>query len=363
MRDSRNLWALALLAACLSLASVTVAKEQVVHSKTYHSPVFELGSGDVTDHYQTLEFPTGHIAMRNFFAEVVDENDVSVPLTEVYLHHWVIFKFKVKKGFTELASPRPKKITDPNIVSNIQEGHRHRMHFQEGADVIEDKKQGTCADSQDVLFYGVGSETRRTDTSLPAPYGVETGNAADVPEGYEEAWYLNVHAIDTRGAVDATSCLECLCEAYGVTMDSRGRPLEEGYKGGLRCCYDQTRCAVKEGAASPPRKLYLKYIVTWVDMDETVIPVRTYSLDATDPRTSLNEKPICKVEYAVEACDKETNSACIDHRQSIGALPQGGDLILAILHQHAGGMGGIISDNNGKVLSIGPNIRHRDRSW
>lgn len=69
---------------------------------------------------------------------------------------------------------------------------------------MQETRQGTCSDSQDTTFFGVGSETRHTDTSIPAPYALETGNPAAIPEGYEEAWYLNVHAIDTRGAVDAT---------------------------------------------------------------------------------------------------------------------------------------------------------------
>lgn len=98
------------------------------------------------------------------------------------------------------------------------------------------------------------------------------------------------------------SCLECLCEAYGVTVNSRGLPLEEGYRGGFYCCYDQTHCAVKEDAALPARKLFVKLTVTWVDMDETVIPVRNYKIDGSDTRTSLDEKPICEVSSPWTIC-------------------------------------------------------------
>lgn len=72
---------------------------------------------------------------------------------------------------------------------------------------LQEERQGTCSDRQDTIFFGIGSETRHTDLSLPAPYGLETGNLAAVPEGYEEAWILNVHAIDTRGAVDVVRYL------------------------------------------------------------------------------------------------------------------------------------------------------------
>jgi hypothetical protein len=344
MTDVRKLWALGLLA-CLSLASGTVAKEQVVHEKTYISEVFEMASGDVVENYKLMEMPEGHIALRNFFAEVVNENGDSVPLYEVYLHHWVVIKYLVKKGHKELLSSKPKMVTDPNVKFNLHEGHAHRMQFQEGADVKKEERHGTCSDDPDLTFFGVGSETRHLDLSIPAPYGQESGNPASIPEGYEDAWYLNIHAIDTRGAVDAVSCLECLCEAYGVTKDSRGRPLAEGYRGGLYCCYDGTHCAVKENSAMPSRKLFLRYTVTWVDMDETVIPVRSYYLDATDPRTSLTEKPHCTVEYEIPGCSKDSESKmCIDHRHSIAAIPEGGILIKGSLHQHLGGMGGILSD-------------------
>lgn len=66
---------------------------------------------------------------------MVDEHGVSVPLFDVYLHHWVVFKYYVKKGHKKLLSPKPKIITDPNVRFSLHEGHEHRIQFQEGADV------------------------------------------------------------------------------------------------------------------------------------------------------------------------------------------------------------------------------------
>jgi Stress up-regulated Nod 19 len=58
-------------------------------------------------------------------------------------------------------------------------------------------------------YYGLGSETRKTDTWVPDPYGIVVGNPEEVPAGYEERWLLNVHAIDTRGVTDRLGCTEC----------------------------------------------------------------------------------------------------------------------------------------------------------
>lgn len=295
--------------------------------------------------------PEGHVAYRNFFAELVNEDREPVPLTEVYLHHWVAVKTFVKKGKKALLSSKPKIVTDPSVHVSMHYGHEHRIQFQEGADPKQETMHGTCSDSQSAVGWGVGSETRHLDLSIPAPYGLETGNPASIPEGYEEAWYLNIHAIDTRGAVDAISCLECLCSSYNVTVDVRGQPLPEGYRGGLRCCYDETHCAVKENEAMPTRKLFLEYTVTWVDMDETVIPVRQYFLDATDSRTSLTEAAECKVEYEIFGCDRDSGIYnCVDQQHAIAALPRGGEVIKGTLHQHYGGMGGIVYDKDGVVL-------------
>lgn len=352
--DSRRVWGVVFaLAIYLPWLSAAVGAEQVTHSRTYWSPKFELGSGDVTDTYKLLEFPPGHIAMRNFYAEVVDEEGNSVPLYDVYLHHWVVFKFFVKKGLKELTSSVPKPIHSADGVRTpSMMNHIERMAFQDGADPKQSQKHGTCQDDLSAQYYGQGSETRHTNAMIPAPYGLVTGNTDEIPEGYEEAWYLNVHAIDTRGAVDATSCLECLCEAYGVTEDSKGHTLNDGYKGGLFCCYDKTHCAVDENYAGVRKNYFLKYEVTWVEWDSSVVPVRSYSFDVTDGRTSLSQEPHCEIEYAVPECTKGT--PCINQRHTVGAVPVGGDLIYAVLHQHAGGLGGVIYDQDGVICSSNP---------
>jgi hypothetical protein len=133
-------------------------------------------------------------------------------------------------------------------------------------------------------YYGLGSETRRTATWVPDPYGVEAGDPAAEPEGYEERWMLNVHAIDTRGAADRLGCTECRCDLYNVTVDEHGRRIADDYSGGLLCCYDQTRCRVEDGFVDgEARKLFFRYTVMWLDWsdDAAIVPVNIYIFDVT----------------------------------------------------------------------------------
>ena len=159
-----------------------------------------------------------------------------------------------------------------------------------GGQSLPRANSGVCKGSLG-QYFGLGSETRRTATWVPDPYGVEIGGG-DAPEGYEERWSLNVHAIDTRGAADKPGCTECRCDLYNVTVD------EEGYAGGTLCCSDQARCRVEEGFVDgEPRVLFLRYTVMWVDWsDAAVVPVRIYILDvADDALLQGKSKPDCKV--------------------------------------------------------------------
>ncbi|XP_016501730.2 uncharacterized protein LOC107820041 [Nicotiana tabacum] len=231
-------------------------KEDRVKSAVFLSPKFELKPGSVANKfYYNIDFPKGHIAIKDFHAEVVDEAGNSVPLYETYLHHWVVVRYYQRKG----------------VEFNV-------------SDFIVKRSSGMC---NGVLnqYFGLGSETRITATYVPDPYGIEIGNPAEVHNGYEERWLVNIHAIDTRGAEDKMGCIECRCDLYNVTKDENGRKIEPDYIGGMRCCYDEMRCRVKQGFKGKKKSMYLKYTVKYIDWDASIVPVKIYIFDITDTIT------------------------------------------------------------------------------
>ncbi|GKD10536.1 putative stress up-regulated Nod 19, partial [Tanacetum coccineum] len=256
------LLAISLLAICAQISQARVTIENGVKSMVYLSPKITQLPGSVSNKfYYDIEFPKGHIALKSFNAEVVDEAGDPVSLQETYLHHWVAVRYYQRKG-----------TKDAKYNSNLG--------FHQ-SDLIIARNAGVCIHGL-AQFFGLGSETRKTSTHVPDPYGIEVGNPLEVPAGYEEKWFLNIHAIDTRGAVDAMGCTECRCNLYNVTIDEYGRPLNPDYEGGLNCCYDGTQCQVKNGLESVKRNLYLKYTVKWVDWSDSIVPVKIFIFDVTD---------------------------------------------------------------------------------
>jgi hypothetical protein len=164
---------------------------------------------------------------------------------------------------------------------------------------------------------------------------------------------LNVHAIDTRGVADKLGCTQCRCDLYNVTVDEYGRTIGKNYTGGLYCCYDQTRCKVKEGFNAGLRKLFLRYTVTWLDWSDAIVPVKIYIFDVTD-RALLEGKsePACKVEYQVEECSSESRAKndCVDVTATKQVLPRGGDIVFGVAHQHSGGIGASLHGQDGRLL-------------
>lgn len=303
-------------------------------SAEFLSPEFVLKPGSVADKfYYNIDFPRGHIGIKRFDAEVVDEAGVSVPLHETYLHHWVVMRYYLRVGAGDTGLNR-------DLSKNM-------------SDFVPVRNSGPCPALGQ--YFGLGSETRKTPTHVPDPYAIEVGNPDKIPPGYEERWLLNVHAIDTRGAVDRLGCTECRCNLYNVTEDEHGRPLKPDYEGGLHCCYDQTQCQVKEGFALSPRKLYLKYTVKWVDWDKSVSPVNIYIFDITDTwkKSEGSEgRHVCQVEYEVKACESSGGSAnaCIDAKKKTFIMPKGGYLIYGVAHQHSGGVGSALYGEDGRVI-------------
>jgi len=323
-----------LLSATATLPSEALnVRGHLLKSKTFLSPPIFLRPGSVSNKwYFDIAFPRGHLALKSFNAEVVDERGVPVPLHETYLHHWVVEPyFAVKEAAAAAAAGEAQKRSKG----------------------ILNRNSGVCKNTLG-QYYGLGSETRHTATWVPDPYGIEVGNPEAPPEGYEEKWLLNVHAIDTRGAADKLGCTECRCDLYNVTIDEHGRRIPEDYTGGLYCCYDETRCKVKEGFSDGEvRKVFLRYTVTWLDWSDAVLPVKIYIFDVTD-RALLEGKsePACKVEYQVEECSSENraNNDCVHVQATKQILPRGGDIVFGVAHQHSGGIAASLHGEDGRLL-------------
>ncbi|KAJ0111999.1 hypothetical protein Patl1_01341 [Pistacia atlantica] len=275
----------------------------------------------------------GHVVLKSFNAEVIDETGNPVPLHETYLHHWVVERYYGRVDYT---GNRDLRESDYKPVRNA----------------------GICQKGVLGQYFGLGSETRGTETYIPDPYGIEIGSPAEIPEGYEDRWMLNVHAIDTRGVEDKLGCTECRCDLYNVTVDEYGRTLRPDYTGGLLCCYDHTQCRVRHGFEGGRRSLYLRYTVKWVDWDSSIVPVKIYIFDVTDnwkrfnDSTGLSTEHDCKVEYEVEPCSATNlaNDECIQTKRISVTMTNGGYLIYGVAHQHSGGIGAALYREDGKAI-------------
>ncbi|CAK9195384.1 unnamed protein product [Sphagnum troendelagicum] len=307
---------------CQSLNPNSVKKE------SFRSPPMRFRPGDVKNKFFHAQGPKGHVGKRNFFAEIVDENGVSVPLHEVYLHHWVMM---------ELALPKKKKSAAEMMATHLRYA-------------TDDKGEDFIA----LNVFGVGGETRGTLIRYPAPFAMEVGDPSAIPEGYERAWFLNVHGIDTRGAVNRMGCTECRCDLFNATTTEKGDPLSEGYLGGLHCCTDERRCAVKEDFHGPERTLYLQYTWEYVEWDECVVPTSQFGIDVTSKDASGHGL----IEYTVEGCgnaDPESED-CVDTHDATRIAPFGGVLITLVSHLHSTALDSSLWGEDGRLLCHSPPI-------
>uniref|UniRef100_M1B5H5 MtN19 n=1 Tax=Solanum tuberosum TaxID=4113 RepID=M1B5H5_SOLTU len=313
-------------------------QENGVKVGVFLSPAFVLEPGSVSNKfYYNIGFPKGHIAIKSFDAEVVDEAGNSVPLYETYLHHWVVSRYFNRKG-VEVAK------------------YHYDLGYDQSDSIIK-SNSGICGGVLNTVYFGVGPETRKTIIYIPDPYRIEVGNPVEVPPRYEEKRMLNLHAIDTRGAEDRLGCTECRCDLYNVTKDENNRDIEPDYIGGSRCCYNGTRCKVKDGFQGSKRNLYLKYTVKYIDWDASIVPVNIYLLDITDTWKKQEKSNAtvarhhCKIKYLVESCAASVANVDCTHTKKISTIfPSGGDLIYGVAHQHIGGTGMALHGEEGHVI-------------
>lgn len=325
----------ALLSFCCYVSALDLQAE-IPLTKSFLSEPFRLSPGGVHKKvYAPIPMPEGHVGLRGLTAEVVDESGTSVPLTEVYLHHWIAAPLLINdekefsdsqmstEGEGEVASTtsRVSELTVSGIEQLVEEQKLSTMS----------SNGGFCNHGALPAWFGVGAETRKTKAEYPAPFAVETGNPNSIPNGKKLIWWSEVHAIDTRGALDTKACIECRCDMYNTTIDERGRNLPEGYVGGLLCCFTGVNCRVADDYVGKERILYLKYTVTWIPMNPCVVPLQFYLFDVTN----------CKIEYDVASCREEGGSLadCVDTKKIEVQFPKNGQFIFASGHQHVGATG------------------------
>lgn len=356
---------LLLVALSISTSQAFLGTEKKIKSAVFLSPKLVMNPGSVVNPYLfDIDFPRGHIGIKGFDAEVVDEAGKPVPLHETYLHHWVVQPYYVRKGF---------ELTQEEMLRNHGFSRQDpERNLGSRSDYILVKNGGLCRSVILRHYFGLGSETRKTSTYVPDPYAIEINNPEETPDGYEFKWLLNIHAIDTRGVVDKSGCTECRCDLYNVTVDEFGRALRPEYKGGLYCCYDKTQCRVRNGFdnVEKTRTLYLKYTVRWVDWDSSVLPAKVYIFDVTDSwersegsagdsqehRCHVSKKTFLsllnvatstsffvnllffQVEYEVKPC-KTNGDECVDVKKKSLVMPFNGYIVYGVAHQHSGGIG------------------------
>lgn len=305
-----------------------------VLSQTFNSTPFALQPGGVSIKTGKFELPSGHILMRDLRAELVRKDGSSVPLSDVYLHHWVVLRFHQERNGTA-AGPDFGDAAAAAPLLGL--GHRHPL-LSAIPGLTPVPNAGVCQHGALSHWLGAGGEVRGTDGSFPPPHGIELNNPAAPPE----VWYGQVHALDLRGAVDPSGCTECSCELYNQSaaqLARFGRHLPADYRGGLFCCPDGAQCRLREGYVGEEETYHLRYTVDYVPFDECAVPLSVYQLDVTDTGERTDSFwDGCQIEYPVAACDPDGPlSDCTDTREVRVRIPAGGDLVYAVGHLHAGG--------------------------
>ncbi|XP_027907648.1 uncharacterized protein LOC114166968 [Vigna unguiculata] len=306
----------------------------LIKTGTFVSESFEMEPGlIISKTFMDIEFPKGHIGVKSFDAELVDQEGNSIPSYETYLHHWFTIKYH----------------------QNVTMSHNPKLIRPE--DFIYLRNEGTCNDYILPHYWGFGVESRGTTSKIHDPFAIEVGNPANIQNGYEEKWLLNIMVIDIRGAEDKKGCTECRCDLinlpkdfYNVTKDIHNQKLTPtNYKGGLFCCQDNVQCKLREDFQGPRRKVSLRYNISWVDWNEYQVPVKVYILDSTDKVRSNGSQIIhdCQAEYTIEP----NNVSDTPHIQKADIpMEKGGYLIFGTAHMHSGVVNATLYGQDGRTL-------------
>lgn len=349
MAARTQIWCVLFMCLVAVAAGRLIAQEECsnlnVKKASYLSPPLTAMPGEVNNKFFPAIFPKGHIGIRSLNADLVYADGSPVPLSDIYLHHWLLLEFAVPKGKAEQHMPhlfrkmkRHHYYGHGGHFEGAEEQHSHHHHHRH-------HRFHAGGSPKLVNFYGKGGETRHTETRLPGRYVTESGAA---PEGFETVWTMNIHGLDTRGAINKEGCAECRCHLFNATTDEAGKPLPEGYIGGLRCCGDGNQCAVEDGFNGEKKTFHLRYSWEYMDWNECLVPTSVLSMDVTN-HDGFSED---LVEFTVEGCGDAdpASEECLDRREATRAARIGGEIVLTGSHLHASTLDAAVYGEDGRLI-------------
>lgn len=221
-----------------------------------------------------MRMPTGKYAVLGFRGEVVGDANNSVPLSQVYDHHWIL---------------------------------EDRYH------------QNVLCPNGPQYVFGIGAESRHTPANFPDGFGY----IVEPNDEFGGNIHL-LHTVDLEGdsaAAAAKLCNEC------YYAPNKGPECTPAMNGTFQCCGDRCysgvcKCPTKPGTKMVPTNFYLRYTVNFTRDTQKVAPIGIGTWTT----------PNCATFYGVQRNDENPES----RSETSFVVEASGELIYAIGHQHVG---------------------------
>jgi len=272
---------------------------------------FMLAPGQVQSRSGWAPFPEGSDrVVTGLWADVVDaETHKPTPLSEVYLHHWLMYPTH----------------GDNDGPCFMDAGELREWSCLGGHALLRERP---CKTPLHRGVFGVGAESRFNPFVPPDGYGVYL-------DSYRGPWRFSFHVISLFGTADPLACRECLCTAYANQTPG----------GGFRCCHTGARCATSRAQQAGTRRAYsMRYTVRWLEpagaatpaLTPRVAPPRRLRLVTSAPSGGLTYNE-CEGEYAIPRASAVGGVHRRVQRFMV-AKHEAVDVAFTGVHLHAGGL-------------------------